>query len=1803
MHEPSLVSPVCLVAISIWFCMAVQVAHADIPTTATTANATGVSPYQPYDGEKENISLSNGNLNVFVPLISFPGRNRHDFDIAIEYDSKVYSSIKYVPDGHGGYTYYWDREERYPYLSASKLGWRLSIPSLSSGDLVFPPVQGQANCTANFLLTTSDGSKHSFHNQANCYPSADGTSGYPTIPIGDSNDNSYIRLDTTSNTQAIVILKNGTRLYFPYATLTPTSYPTKIEDTNGNMITINWSYNSASPSTPRINSITDTASRVFTFHWQDTPEQLQNISYLDSNGNIQTISFTYAPFTPSPTFVAPSAYYVDVLPGRAAKEVLSGVTFPTGNSYTFTYNGFAEMTQITYPSGGYTKYDYGRFTNRQELHLSGPAIAVAADFREVTDRRVCSNPSGSCATEAIFTYSPTVDGTKSNNQYMDVRDPVGNRTHTQFTFDYASNPRFIPQEVSRTMFQGESAPLQTITTDYTPVPPCACYMIGAGLPIRKTTTLNDTGQTTKVEYDYDTYSAYVIGMNYTVYIDNPLAVREYQYGSGASGPLLRTKTTSWLRSGPYSLHILDLALSNSVTNAQGSFQTQFEYDNYSHSGQSMLSSGAVQHDSTFGTTFTTRGNPTAVSRWLNTTSSLVTTVNQYDDAGNILSSIDPLGHQTSYSYADAWGNATCAPSGGNAAVYRTATTDALNHTSHATYNSCTGTAASTTDANNLKTTFTYDFLGRLTQTNLPNGGHTSASYNDVPPVSITTTVGINTSQSRTSTSIFDGVSRPTQTQTSDPQGTVYTDTTYDALGRVYSVSNPYRAGSDATSSPGTTTYGYDALGRKTSATYPDGSILTTAYCGSSTLVTDPTLRWRRSRIDALGYLVEVDEPNAAGVTVNVNGCPGSSEPIWVTFYTNDALGNLTQVVQNGSHQRTFTYDSLSRLLTSNNPETGTITYTYNADSNVLAKKDARNITSSYTYDALHREKTVSYSNNDPGISTNYDEATCLTGVPQCNNIGHRTSMTDAAGSEIWAYDVPDRIYKEQRTTSGITKTTTYNFDFAGNVTSIVYPTLRTVNYTYDSADRPSTASDGLNGITYATGQKISPGATCLVNITCYTPQGSFYALSIGQTSTFTGLNLTHSYNKRLQPNEFKASSTGGAAIDISYNFVDPVSGKNSGHVYGITNNLDTTRSQTLTYDQLNRITSALTTSTHASSPAHCWGEAYQYDNIPNGGAWGNLTQIAATTNPNYNNCAQESGFSVTADGSNHITGFGYDASGNATSEGSLAYVWNGESQLKSAGIVNYLYDGDGRRVSKVGSKLYWYGFSGEVLDETDSSGNTAAEYIFFGGKRVASIAATTTAIQNASFETYNTLNQSSSSGLWNTGPIPNWTLSGTGGSFQPSAAIYTSLPAGPTVAYNDGGTISQTLTGIGLQPNTTYTLSVYIGHRLDGYITNYTLSLQAGSTVLQSISGSNSTITAGMFANIVLTYTTGSTVAPGDLTVVLTSTGSQIDFDGVQLTGAVAPTFYVEDLLGTSRVVTTANGVVCYDADFYPYGGERPYTNTCSPVYKFEGKERDTETGNDDFGARYYSNRFGRWLSADWSGVPVAVPYANLSNPQTLNLYAMVADDPESFADLDGHEECFANGACNSLRNPVSADHWILNGISNTVSDLLSLDEVAKGSVDIANAETTEGKVGTGVGLALLVGLNVFTGGEEGAAAKGVEMGAEDASKAMGGIVANGKKGIASETSVLKDLGVPKNTESVVGKEGKSIPDFQTSAKVGEIKDAKQVSNTKQLRIQKEAAHSSSRQHELHTGTKTHVTKPAAKGTKVIRRADLGPKQ
>jgi len=208
------------------------------------------------------------------------------------------------------------------------------------------------------------------------------------------------------------------------------------------------------------------------------------------------------------------------------------------------------------------------------------------------------------------------------------------------------------------------------------------------------------------------------------------------------------------------------------------------------------------------------------------------------------------------------------------------------------------------------------------------------------------------------------------------------------------------------------------------------------------------------------------------------------------------------------------------------------------------------------------------------------------------------------------------------------------------------------------------------------------------------------------------------------------------------------------------------------------------------------------------------------------------------------TGFSYDAAGNVLSDGSFSYTWDAESELKTAAGVTYTYDGDGRRVQKSNGKLYWYGATGDILDESDASGNITDEFVFFGGKRIAR-------------------------------------------------------------------------------------------------------------------------------RNV--------------------STGSFY--------------YYLSDHLGTARMIVLAGQTsACYDADFDPFGGEHIVANSCPQNYKFTGKERDTETNLDDFEARYYSSQFGRFHSADWSAIPAPVPYADLGNPQTLNLYAYVKNNPMNLTDPTGHQ-------------------------------------------------------------------------------------------------------------------------------------------------------------------------------------------------------
>ncbi len=241
----------------------------------------------------------------------------------------------------------------------------------------------------------------------------------------------------------------------------------------------------------------------------------------------------------------------------------------------------------------------------------------------------------------------------------------------------------------------------------------------------ETTTLNDVSPNLvkQVNTTYEVVSSNYIapGTSYNTSWLNPTSVSESDWGSGSPGPVLRYTTYTYLHdpnnnpsgySNYLSRNIANRVLVKSVYGSTSSTcqgvsqpcaQTVNEYDNYSRSTQPMQASGAVQRNSAYNyigsNTFVYRGNLTAVSHWLNTTGSNLTTTSGYDDAGGVVSVIDPKGNATTFSRADyPWANATCAPSGQGKA-YITSTTNALNQTTTNTFNSCTGLRASTTDPN------------------------------------------------------------------------------------------------------------------------------------------------------------------------------------------------------------------------------------------------------------------------------------------------------------------------------------------------------------------------------------------------------------------------------------------------------------------------------------------------------------------------------------------------------------------------------------------------------------------------------------------------------------------------------------------------------------------------------------------------------------------------------------------------------------------------------------------------------------------------------------------------------------------------------------------------------------------------------------------------------------------------------------------------------------------------------------------------------------------------------------------------
>jgi RHS repeat-associated protein len=1055
--------------------------------------------------------------------------------------------------------------------------------------------------------------------------------------------------------------------------------PSFVEDRNGNRLTVTDSGNGAF-------SYSDTAGRTAV-----------SSSGFGAAGNTVAVSGLANPYTltwasTSFSFSPPNTAVVyqdgycsaDRVPGASGDvPVVTALALPNGEEYSFSYDPtYGMVNQINYPTGGYVKYAWGvnpqaDFVSISDTYNNPNTCQYTYDSFAVLYRYVSFDGS-TIALQQAFSYSTTWNGGNWTS-----------KTTTVTTTDQTRSPNVVTTQT------------YTYTPISVPIYPYESYYVAPQAPVESSIVYQDSGGNILRTVNKTWYDQYEMACE-SVTQGGQVSRIDYAYGAGAqvtdkkewdwgqapacsstsSGTPRRETVTAYQTFGDtltyaYGPSIFDRPSTVTVYgNGSEAAQTQYVYDS-----PAVTSAGiTVGRDTAYnGNTTVARGNLTQKTEvLLNGCSGCASPVTGYtnDDTGQRLTMKDPRGNTTSYSYADSYASGS-PPGLTNAYLTKiTYPNTGVAHVESFKYNYADGHLASSTDQNSQTTGYSYnDSLDRLTSISYPDGGLTSYAYSDAPSssywgctsrsanvVEVTASKSINSGLTLVTKSLLDGLGHPVQTQlVSDPSGTDCTDTADDGLGRVYTVSNPYRSTSDSTY--GIRTYTYDAVGRTTNVQYADNNNTSTSYAANCATVTDPAGKERQTCSDGLGRLTQVTEdPGGLG---------------YASSYSYDALDNLTGVTQ-FSQTRSFLYDSLSRLASATNPESGTVSYTgYDGNGNLLTRVDARSITTTYSYDALNRLTQKSYSDGTPTAYYYYDQTgTGLWGNPTLNNpLGRLTSTatnTNPGGTllaaTVYSYDPMGRVQDLWQCTpyncsSSAIWDLHYTYDLAGDVASWTHPAVFTVTNTLNSAQQITQMAQSNYNNSYP--QYPAQSIT-------YTAFGAVSTLVNGCAGNgCTQVQETYNYNNRLQPVRIQlgTSSSNAANYCLVYNYYAGVanptscsipaaatSGNNGtvmGYLYQDTTNPSLGHTAAYTYDSLNRLTSAVASGSST------------YNLTFSTGPYGNTT---CSTNAQTNGPCTNLTYDVTT---NHITvsGYAYDAAGNVTADGtgtgSHTYQWDAEGRLAS----------------------------------------------------------------------------------------------------------------------------------------------------------------------------------------------------------------------------------------------------------------------------------------------------------------------------------------------------------------------------------------------------------------------------------------------------------------------------------------------------------------------------------------------------------
>ena len=431
----------------------------------------------------------------------------------------------------------------------------------------------------------------------------------------------------------------------------------------------------------------------------------------------------------------------------------------------------------------------------------------------------------------------------------------------------------------------------------------------------------------------------------------------------------------------------------------------------------------------------------------------------------------------------------------------------------------------------------YDTAGRLTQMTDPNGLQTSYAY-DLRGRLLTVTETPTAGAARVTSMTYDDAGQ-LQTYTL-PNGTVLTYTYSDAH---YLTSVTDNLGNSIS-------YDYDAMGNLTDEDTKDPQ---NALKQSMDYVVDQNYRLESLThgpvstdltYDLVGNLTQETDGNNAQtqyVYDALNRLDTTTDALsGVTDYGYDDHDNITQVIAPNGATTGFAYDQLDNLLSETSPDRGTVTYTYDDAGNRLTQTDARNITGTYAYDALNRPISINYPNTAENVTFAYDHA-------GSEGLGRLRSISDQVGTITLSYNEFGEVTVDQRQIGSFTYTTSYQYDAAGNVSQIVYPSGRVADYTRNALGQVTAIASTKNG----TQKTIVSNAT-------YEPFGPLSGITYGNARTF-------SYDHRA---DYRVDSfSAGAIVDKTYDY------DVAGNISKIIDNVESDKTQQFGYDALDRLIS------------------------------------------------------------------------------------------------------------------------------------------------------------------------------------------------------------------------------------------------------------------------------------------------------------------------------------------------------------------------------------------------------------------------------------------------------------------------------------------------------------------------------------------------------------------------------------------------------------------------------------------------------